>query len=51
MSCIDNPETMGNGTPTLKISRSSEEGHEDAISCESSGSDSLIIDTRTVKAP
>jgi hypothetical protein len=45
---IDNPE-LANSTPTQKISRSSEEAEDS--SSESSGSDSLIIDTRTVRAP
>jgi len=45
---IDNPE-LANSTPTHKISRSSDEAEES--SSESSGSESLIIDTRTVKAP
>lgn len=55
MSCersqIENPEVMGEGTPTLKISHSSEdESHGNGQLDEEISVESLIIDTRTLRS-
>jgi hypothetical protein len=54
MSCersqIENPEVMGESTPTLKISRSSEDDSRgNGQSAEEVSDESLIIDTRTLR--